>query len=203
FRGLIDDASGPDAVAGVLAHEMGHVTERHGTAGLIKALGLGFFFGVVLGDLGSGAVLAAGETLLQLSYGRDAERDADDRAVDLLTASGISSQGLADFFQQLERLEAGDVASDKSEAESEDAESPDRKSNQDHEHDHDDWGGFTLPPYLSTHPASAERRATIQAAVDRHAAAKRSDFFTPSMSKTAWESLLDICPPGEKGRAGR
>ncbi len=109
FEGLLDFAQSPDEVAGVLAHEMGHVIHRHGTAGMIKSLGLAFFFGVLLGDLGSGAVGLAGETLVSLNFSREAEIEADGSALELLGREGLSSQGLADFFERLEQEAGGDM----------------------------------------------------------------------------------------------
>jgi predicted Zn-dependent protease len=102
FKGLIDFAESPDEVAGVLAHEIGHVTERHGTERIVESLGLGLFFGVMLGDFGSSAVALVGETLVNLSYSRDAETEADSVAVGLLDEAGIAGGGLASFFKRLE-----------------------------------------------------------------------------------------------------
>jgi Zn-dependent protease with chaperone function len=102
FKGLIDFAESPDEVAGVLAHEMGHVTHRHGTAGIVKSLGLAFFFGVMLGDLGSGIVGLAGETLVSTSFSREAEADADATARALLGRAGLTAGGVAAFFARLE-----------------------------------------------------------------------------------------------------
>jgi predicted Zn-dependent protease len=102
FRGLIDFAESADEVAGVLAHEMGHVTYRHGTEGIVKSLGLAFFFGVMLGDLGSGAIGLAGETLVSTAYSRDAETEADGAALELLGRAGLRAEGVAEFFARLQ-----------------------------------------------------------------------------------------------------
>ena len=68
--GLLQFAATPDEVAAVLAHEMGHVLHRHATASIIEAVGLGFLFATMLGDIGSGAIGGAGETLIGLSFRR-------------------------------------------------------------------------------------------------------------------------------------
>ena len=102
-RGLLRFAGSPDEVAGVLAHEMGHVIHRHPTAATLEALGLGFLFGVMIGDPGIGAIGWAGETLVGLDFRREAEMEADASAVEILRRAGVSSQGLADFFERLER----------------------------------------------------------------------------------------------------
>ena len=108
LRGLLDFAQAPDEVSGILAHEMGHVIHRHGTEGIIKALGLTFFFGVMLGDLGSGTVGLMGETLVETSFSREAESEADQDAVDILTRAGLATGGLVAFFERLQN-ESGDV----------------------------------------------------------------------------------------------
>jgi len=108
FKGLLDFAKSPDEVAGVLAHEMGHVTHRHGTEGIVKSLGLAFFFGVMLGDLGGGVVGLAGETLISTSFSREAETEADSEALTLLGRTGIRVEGVAEFFARLEET-YGDV----------------------------------------------------------------------------------------------
>ncbi len=101
FRGLIEAASTPEEVAGVLAHEMGHVVRRHGTQALVRSLGLEVVFGLLLGDLGRGLFGGLGEVLLHLSYTREAEAEADAVALALLGRAGIRADGLAAFFERL------------------------------------------------------------------------------------------------------
>jgi len=102
MRGLIDFARSPDELAGVLAHEMGHVAARHSLHKLMEQLGIGFFFGVLLGDISTGTAAVAGETLLLLSYSRDLENEADDLGLARLAAAGLNPRGLADLFERLE-----------------------------------------------------------------------------------------------------
>ena len=107
-EGLLRFAESPDEVAGVLAHEMGHVLHRHATAAMIEGLGLAFLFGVLLGDFGAGTVGWAGEYLVGATFRREAEAEADGSALDLLARAGLSSRGLAEFFERLER-ESGET----------------------------------------------------------------------------------------------
>src|SRR5256886_15163623 len=75
FEGLISKAQSPGEVAGVIAHEIGHVAHRDGTRSVLQAAGLSFLFGMVLGDfVGGGAVIIATKALLQTSYFREVER---------------------------------------------------------------------------------------------------------------------------------
>ncbi len=101
FRGLIENAGDASEVAGVLAHEMGHVTHRHGTQAILRALGIEVLFGLMLGELGEGLFGGIGASLLSLSYSREAEAEADRVALALLDQTGIGAQGLAAFFERL------------------------------------------------------------------------------------------------------
>ncbi len=103
FRGLIDKASSGEEVAGVIAHEMGHVIERHGTEALIRQLGMNAILGAMLGDASGVGSTAAdiGSQLAALSYGRAAEREADRIGVSMLNRADIRGAGLVAFFQRL------------------------------------------------------------------------------------------------------
>lgn len=103
MNGLIQKARGPDEVAGVLGHEMGHVRYRHGLQSAIESGGLGFLLGTVFGDFAGGtAVLIASRALLQNAFSRDAEREADVFGVDLMLKAGGDPAGLAGFFGAIE-----------------------------------------------------------------------------------------------------
>ena len=89
FKGLIDQAENVDEVAGVIAHELGHVANRDGTRAILQKTGLSLIFGMLLGDfVGGGAVVLAGESLLKSAYSRGAESRADDYAVRTIQAAG-------------------------------------------------------------------------------------------------------------------
>ena len=107
-EGLLRYARSPDEVVGIIAHEMGHVLHRHATTAMIEALGVGFLFGVMLGDLGFSAVGMAGEALVRLSFSREAESEADQSAADLLRRAGLGTGGLVDFFERMDE-DVGDV----------------------------------------------------------------------------------------------
>lgn len=102
FRELITDASGPDEVAGVLAHEIGHVEERHVTQAMVRELGVGLIVAMLGGTTGNNA-----QTVLSLNYGRGAEREADGYALGALTRANVSPRGTAAFFERLGRGERG------------------------------------------------------------------------------------------------
>ena len=99
MRGLIASAGDGDELAGVVAHELGHVAHRDPLKGLLRAMGLNVV-AVGLGWGGMDGGQAAG-TLLGLSYGRAAEAAADDYAVQSLHAAGLRADGLARFFRRI------------------------------------------------------------------------------------------------------
>lgn len=87
--GLIAQAETPDQLAGVLAHEIGHVARRDGTRTVLQTAGLSFLFGMMLGDfVGGGAVVIAARTVLKSSYSRRVEAAADAYSVALMQRAG-------------------------------------------------------------------------------------------------------------------
>ncbi len=106
---LFDDE---DVIAGVLAHEIGHVTGDHGLRQLYRSLGVFVLVGLLAGDTGPilEDVLLEGGVLLSLSYSRTHERDADQSGLRLADAAGYDPAGLMKFFRFLpdsNRTESG------------------------------------------------------------------------------------------------
>lgn len=99
FEGLIEESDSPEMLAGVLAHELGHLDLDHPTRRIVEYLGLGIVISIAFGggDLGN-----AGLMLATFSYSREAEAEADERAIVLLEKAGLRSDGLARFFVKLE-----------------------------------------------------------------------------------------------------
>lgn len=93
----------PDALAGVLAHEIGHVQNRHGMRRLGRLAGLSAVVLLFSGDasdlLHQAGVLGTG--LLDLAYSRDFEHEADASAVSLLRKSGRDPALLATLLRRL------------------------------------------------------------------------------------------------------
>jgi predicted Zn-dependent protease len=105
-RGLIAKAGGPDEIAGVLAHEIGHGLELHPETGIVRALGMSAALELMTGG-NSGTLANLGLMLAQFSYTRAAEREADVHALRLLRGAGISPQGIIDFFSRVEKSDSG------------------------------------------------------------------------------------------------
>ncbi|WP_181160128.1 M48 family metallopeptidase [Sandaracinobacter neustonicus] len=158
-RGLIDAASGPDELAGVLAHEMGHVAHHHPTRALLRVHGFSLLAGTIAGDGGHLADLG-----LMLAATRDGEREADSFALTALATAGISSAGLEAFFERQLSTQPP----------------PTRLSG--------------LGDWASTHPADAERLATIRAGGVRAG--------SPAMGAADWAAVRGACAGGAD-QAGR
>jgi len=106
LRGLLDEASGADAVAAVLAHEIGHVERRDATRHALRAAGSAGVLSMVLGDVTGGAfAVFLGERLIQSSYSREAEAGADRFALEMLNAARVDSSGMAEFFDHIGEME--------------------------------------------------------------------------------------------------
>ncbi|MGL4243349.1 MAG: M48 family metallopeptidase [Beijerinckiaceae bacterium] len=102
MRGLIEKAEGPDEVAGVLAHEIGHVVNRDAMRGIIHAGGISFLIGTLLGDFtGAGALVIASRYLLTSRHSRSVETQADTFAIDMMTKAGGDIRALARFLQRV------------------------------------------------------------------------------------------------------
>lgn len=151
-RGAIDLAGNESQLAGVLAHEVAHIAERHAADQLTKAVianfGLGLL-GALLGNSGGASAaqiaarLAAGGAFLKFS--RDDEREADRVGAQILRRAGWDARAMADFMDTLRR-EGGRNPS-------------------------------SVEVFLSSHPAPAERAALLRKSV-RAGGRRDSEAFT-------------------------
>lgn len=104
---LILRARSADELLGVTAHEMSHVTEQHGMRSVITSAGVLLIAQGLLGDVaGLAATLAsAAPLLLNQSYSRGFEKQADKRGVELLQRAGIDPLGMVRFFELVQSEE--------------------------------------------------------------------------------------------------
>ena len=98
---LVQLAPDDDAVIGVLAHELGHIEQRHLMRRLFASAAVGAAAAVLFGDV-STVLAALPAILIDLDYSRAMEREADLYAVDLLRANGISTGSLATLFERMQ-----------------------------------------------------------------------------------------------------
>lgn len=104
FTGLIKASQSAEELAGVLAHEMQHVYQQHGTRTLLRQIPLRLLASSLSGDIGPAAGIAG--TLGALRYQREHEEDADRRGLDLMIAAGMDPRGMPSFFRTLQRQSA-------------------------------------------------------------------------------------------------
>ena len=99
FSGLLAKAENPDEIAGVLAHELGHVSHRDNTRNMIYSGGTSFLIGLLFGDVtGSGALIFASRSLITASYSRDAEQRADDFSIGVMHELGRPTKPMGDLI---------------------------------------------------------------------------------------------------------
>jgi Zn-dependent protease with chaperone function len=103
-RGLIEQLEKPEDLLGVIGHEMIHVEKRHVIQSIFQGAGLFLLIQTFLGDvMGVAAVLADNaSSILQLSYSRELEKEADLLAVRILLDSQINPAGLASALKIIE-----------------------------------------------------------------------------------------------------
>ncbi|MDQ7746836.1 M48 family metallopeptidase [Hydrogenophaga pseudoflava] len=145
-----------DVIAGVLAHELGHVQHRHGVRMLVQVGVLGFVTSTLWGDY-SGVLATVPLWLGQAHYSREAEREADAYSVTVLRDAGLSPAVMTRLFERfalfkrcgdevLKPAPAGSASACKTE--------PGTGADDDDEEKHGFWGlGF------ASHPADEDRIA--------------------------------------------
>ncbi|MCH7394068.1 M48 family metalloprotease [Acinetobacter dispersus] len=114
--GLITSAKNLDEIAGVMAHEIAHVSQRHYSRSqeAFKGQGLLALAGILVGaaiasqaDGNAGAAVMMGTQAAlmdkQLSYSRNQEREADRIGMQFMSAAGYNPQSMADYFETMHR----------------------------------------------------------------------------------------------------
>jgi predicted Zn-dependent protease len=132
-RGIMAHFNNEAEFAGVLGHEIGHITARHSARQQTRqTLGqLGFMVGVIASEKFRVFANEAGQGLglLFLKFGRDQESQSDELGVRYSSLIGYDSHEMADFFQTLNRLSTR--------------------------------AGQSIPDFLSTHPNPVNRYAKV------------------------------------------
>jgi beta-barrel assembly-enhancing protease len=105
YTGLLKAVQRPEQLAGVLAHEMAHVTERHAVSNLVSRMGLFGLLWSVFGDSSGllGLATQGTQELMEQRFSRDYEREADLQAWQRLVEAKIDPRGLYQFFTILDR----------------------------------------------------------------------------------------------------
>ena len=133
-RGILATLNSEAELAGVMGHEIGHVTARHSAQQLSKAQAaqIGLIIPQVLGVPLLSGLAQVGMGLFFMKYSRDNEREADSLSVEYATKAGYDASQMAGFFETLQRM---NPQSDKS----------------------------GLPAWFATHPSPEDREQAIRA----------------------------------------
>ncbi len=138
YSGLLLAASNPAEVAGVMAHEVGHVVGRHSARQMVEAYGLQSVLGLALGkDPGVAAQVAAGVAGkgAMLANSRSDETEADEYGARYASGAGYDPHALITFFEKLKANEGN---------------------------------SSFLMRFLSDHPLTADRISHLQAYIEDH-----------------------------------
>lgn len=102
FKGLLAKAENPDEIAGVLAHELGHLKHRDSMRGLIHNGGTSFLIGLLFGDItGSSALIFGSRTLITSSHSREAETNADSFAAEIMHRLGRPAKPMGELLLRI------------------------------------------------------------------------------------------------------
>ncbi|MFP5471400.1 MAG: M48 family metallopeptidase [Bacteroidia bacterium] len=100
YTGLLNLADSPEEIAAVLAHEIGHVEERHVSKMLVKKLGIGVITSILTGG-DPAIILEVLEMSISNVFSRQHEGEADDFGLELLEKSNLSPTSLATIFRKM------------------------------------------------------------------------------------------------------
>jgi len=169
FDGLLNKLGSIDALAGVLAHEIAHVTRDHHfkdakKMGAIDLATMAAVIGAVLagkGEAAASVIAPAANITFKLGFSRKNEEEADFFAIKYLQKTGYHPAGLSDFFKTLAFYKR--------------------------------FSGAPIPAYLSTHPGVDDRRAKVDAFLQNRSLGRRSQ----GAGIQDWGRLLTILRAGE------
>ena len=140
-------------IAAVLAHELGHVKEKHGLRQAVQASIVSVVLAWWLGDVSS-LIATLPTLLLQAKYSRELEQSADDYAARMLRANGLAPGLLADMLEKLEASQRPADGEPDAQAEAAGKSGDERVQRR---------RGKSPLDYLSSHPATRDRLARLRA----------------------------------------
>ncbi len=166
-RGILHAAANEAQLAGVLAHEIAHIAQRHAADQITKQLVANGFLGLlgaVLGnDPGAARTAQAGARLLagsyMLKFSRDDEREADAIGSQIMQRGGWDPRGMPEFMETLRREQGRDPGS--------------------------------VEIFLSSHPAPAERAAVLRRSLGTRPSGRRDS----AAFRSARTRALRLTPP--------
>ena len=155
---LVELAKNDNEIHSVLLHEIGHVEHRHSLRGILSHIGLTALVLTITGDVNSAGtlVVALPNILLETSYSRDLEWEADTYSLEYMRNHGMRTEDFANFMERLEAyaLQAGEESSGAEDEQDDEVESA-------ASHDEDTDTGWLN--YISSHPPSSDRADRFRA----------------------------------------
>lgn len=103
FKGLVDLMKTDDELAGIIAHEVAHVSKRHSMKQIEKNLGMTILMGIAFGEKGFPLQMAA-LSAISAGYGRSDERQADKLGYELSTKAGYNRYGMLVGLMKLNEM---------------------------------------------------------------------------------------------------
>ena len=171
-RGIMAHFNNEAEFAGVLGHEIGHITARHSAAQLSKQQLYGGLF--VAGMIVSpefrqlGELAQQGLGLMFLKFGRDDESQSDELGVSYSTQVGYDANQMAGFFEVLHRLQS--------------------------------QAGVSIPTFQSTHPDPVDRFNTVHRLADAYQSESTQTDF--KINRDEYLQLIDGMVYGDDPRQG-
>ena len=171
-RGILAHFNNEAEFAGVLGHEIGHVTARHSARQYSKQMlfQVGFIAGMVISPefASFGDVAQQGLGLLFLKFSRDNESESDQLGVEYSTKIGYDAHNMANFFNTLDRMRGDDNGQ--------------------------------IPTFMSTHPDPRDRYRTVGAMADEWA--QQVDASALKTNRDAFLAMIDGLIYGEDPKQG-
>jgi len=103
FSGILDQMKRHEELAGVLAHEYGHIYYRHSLRAMARSLANYTLISLVIGDVSgvAGVIVQNADYIKSLKYSRELEEQADNFGFHLLKEKGVNPSGMVWLFQTL------------------------------------------------------------------------------------------------------
>jgi beta-barrel assembly-enhancing protease len=107
YTGIIDMMEHPDELAGVIAHEMGHIVHRHIIERMAGSMGIGVLLTAISGD--PTVVHEVLKMALNSAFSRKQEAEADQYAFELMAKAGFSPRKMAALFHRFNNMSNIDI----------------------------------------------------------------------------------------------
>ena len=149
---IIDLSKNDTEIVAVLAHELGHVKQRHAFRQSLQGVLSGLILAAITGDVSSiGSGLPA--VLMQMRYSREHETEADMFALNAMQKACLPPKAFADILQRLEAQMRDGVSHDDSKVSGKDA----KKDSKTKAHPQQDEGHVAVSEMLASHPDTLAR----------------------------------------------